>query len=575
MRVSTSANLIAETVTVGVRVMRFARPDLRQYLDDDADSATSPLFREVHDTVLSRLPNGWTLIVNLGLIESINAAFYRCLLHIRKCVQARRGRLVLCGLTTWHNEVFDLFRGPDLFTIVSTEAEARRDVARVPNDPEPLCELWRISLLAKKSGRPLAGSPLHINGLPGQSHPSRTRGAMGRGIHPTDHSAHSTPTRTLSMDTDSMTGQRRAWWKRWLSAALRAPELFFRAVRQGFLNTWPIGLAGLALLLTSAARGEPPPQVRGDSPGPPSRSQATPRLSDAQRGLLEVGAIGLLALLIAQLARTKEPRNGQRTWRLSWHAVMAGERRRRSMPEPGHSAGLRRQRTDQNDSSTAADVSYDPLPALCPHRWIGRRRASLAALTLLGAPALAQADKPEDKQLPEVTHFVSGRKEIKVECFSPSRRGKHPVLITLHAVDGIGGEFAKPYHTVAKMYAYQGYVVHLVHYFDRTGATKKDVDGYRKLFLTYFKSKEPRPEDLKRINELSDAWTDVVRDAVKFARAQPNVDDERVVLVGFSLGGCLALTAAAGPELKLAAVVEFFGTLPRELRPGLQKMPPT
>jgi dienelactone hydrolase len=203
----------------------------------------------------------------------------------------------------------------------------------------------------------------------------------------------------------------------------------------------------------------------------------------------------------------------------------------------------------------------------------GRGLLALAVLALLGAPAGAEAPDPVSNR--EVKHFVSGGKEIAVDCFSPTRRGKHPVLITLHAVDGVDGDFAKPYHAVAKMYANQGYVVHLVHYFERTGATKQDVDGYRKLFLTHFKSKEPRPEDLKRIKELSDTWSDVVRDALKFAKAQPNVDDERVVLVGFSLGGCLALSVAARPEVKLAAVVEFFGTLPRELRASLEKMPPT
>jgi hypothetical protein len=130
MRVSAGGNLIVETVTLGVRVMRFARPDLRQYLYDAADAATSPLFREIHGAVLSDLPRGWTLVVNLGVIEPINAAFYRCLLHLRKCVQARQGKLVLCGLGPLHQEVFDLFRGPDLFTIVRTEAEGRRVVRR-------------------------------------------------------------------------------------------------------------------------------------------------------------------------------------------------------------------------------------------------------------------------------------------------------------------------------------------------------------------------------------------------------------------------------------------------------------
>jgi anti-anti-sigma regulatory factor len=138
MRVSTTGKLIVETATVGVRVLRFTRPDLRQYLDDAGDAATSALFREVNDTVLSSLPKGWTLVINLGLVSPLNSAFYRCLLHIRKCVQARQGRLVLCGLTPRHQEVFDLFRGPELFTIVNTEAEARREVREGLSDLETL-----------------------------------------------------------------------------------------------------------------------------------------------------------------------------------------------------------------------------------------------------------------------------------------------------------------------------------------------------------------------------------------------------------------------------------------------------
>src|SRR5262249_8626572 len=142
-----------------------------------------------------------------------------------------------------------------------------------------------------------------------------------------------------------------------------------------------------------------------------------------------------------------------------------------------------------------------------------------------------------------------------VECFAPAQAGKCPLLVTLHAVDGADGECSKPYHAAARLYAEQGYVVYLVHYFDRTGAARKDVAGYRELFVNYFRGQEPRAEDLKRIKALSDAWVEVVCDAVKFARAEPGVDGERVALVGFSLGGCLALAAAARPELKLAAVV--------------------
>jgi len=135
MRISARGNLIVETAALGVRVMRFARPDVRQYLDDDGEAATSPLFREIQGAVLSDLGEGWTLVVNMGLIDPINAAFYRCLLGIREHVRARGGRLVLCGLSAQHQEIFDLFRGPWVFTIVSTEAEACRSRPRVAGRP--------------------------------------------------------------------------------------------------------------------------------------------------------------------------------------------------------------------------------------------------------------------------------------------------------------------------------------------------------------------------------------------------------------------------------------------------------
>src|SRR4051794_6612187 len=123
MRISARGNLVVETVVLGVRVMRFARPDLRQYLDDAGNAPTSPLFREMQDAALATLADGAVLVVNLGLIGPINAAFYRCLLCLRERVRARHGRLVLCGLSPQHQEIFELFRGPQVFTIARTEAE--------------------------------------------------------------------------------------------------------------------------------------------------------------------------------------------------------------------------------------------------------------------------------------------------------------------------------------------------------------------------------------------------------------------------------------------------------------------
>jgi anti-anti-sigma regulatory factor len=146
MRTSSRGNLIVETLAPGIRAMRFARPDMRQHLDDEGDAATSPLFREIEHAALANLPADGTLVVNLGLVDLIGAAFYRCLLDIRRHLHARHGWLILCGLRPRHQEVFELFRGPEVFTIVSTEVEACRHV----RDRQG----YMATLRCQNSGRP-------------------------------------------------------------------------------------------------------------------------------------------------------------------------------------------------------------------------------------------------------------------------------------------------------------------------------------------------------------------------------------------------------------------------------------
>jgi anti-anti-sigma regulatory factor len=132
MRFSIGGNLIIETAALGIRVVRFARPDLRKYLYDDADIGKCPLFREVRHSALSDLARGWALLVNLRLVEPFTAALYRCLLLIRQEVLARQSHLVLCGLSPEHEEIFQLFQAHRLFTIVRTEAEAIREAQAYP-----------------------------------------------------------------------------------------------------------------------------------------------------------------------------------------------------------------------------------------------------------------------------------------------------------------------------------------------------------------------------------------------------------------------------------------------------------
>jgi hypothetical protein len=126
MRISTCGNLVVEAAARGVRVARFARPDLRPHLYDNADPARCPLFREVRDAALTDLAAGATLVLNLGLVGPFPAALYSCLLLVRRCLQARSARLMLCGLSEEHEELFRLLQGHRVFTVARTEAEAVR-----------------------------------------------------------------------------------------------------------------------------------------------------------------------------------------------------------------------------------------------------------------------------------------------------------------------------------------------------------------------------------------------------------------------------------------------------------------
>jgi carboxymethylenebutenolidase len=54
-------------------------------------------------------------------------------------------------------------------------------------------------------------------------------------------------------------------------------------------------------------------------------------------------------------------------------------------------------------------------------------------------------------------------------------------------------------------------------------------------------------------------------DAVSFVARQPQVDPERIGLLGFSLGAYLALSASA-IDSRIQAVVEFFGGMPKEMK---------
>ncbi len=185
------------------------------------------------------------------------------------------------------------------------------------------------------------------------------------------------------------------------------------------------------------------------------------------------------------------------------------------------------------------------------------RPASIALLSTLAlAGHLARADDPPAPvpapAMPVEATFDSGGKPITVEVFEPKGDGKHPAVLIFHGAGGmrVGGP---AFREAGRRLAEGGYLALVVHYFDRTNTDSADGPAMAKHYRT---------------------WMDTLADSIAYAKGRPDVDPDRVGLIGFSLGAYLALSESSRND-GVAAVAEYFGGLPRELAAGLTKMPPT
>jgi dienelactone hydrolase len=147
--------------------------------------------------------------------------------------------------------------------------------------------------------------------------------------------------------------------------------------------------------------------------------------------------------------------------------------------------------------------------------------------------------------------FTSGGVPVAYDAFLPNRNGQRfPAIIGLHGSAGGHASMSDP----ARMLAEQGFAIYVLHYFDRTGTTGV---AEKQTAVRHFP-----------------VWGKTVWDAISHLEAQPQVDAQRIGLLGFSLGAYLALSeAAVDPRVK--AVVEFFGGFPREMKFFMRRLCPT
>jgi carboxymethylenebutenolidase len=135
--------------------------------------------------------------------------------------------------------------------------------------------------------------------------------------------------------------------------------------------------------------------------------------------------------------------------------------------------------------------------------------------------------------------YQSGGASIAMEQIELPAVGAHPAVLVLHGSMGAGsywmGRFAP---TLTRL----GISVYAPRYLQKTrtlmATSKKIFDG------KHFP-----------------AWLAAVRDAVSYVAERPSVDARRIGLLGFSLGGYLAM-ALATEDPRIRAVIELSGGLP-------------
>lgn len=145
--------------------------------------------------------------------------------------------------------------------------------------------------------------------------------------------------------------------------------------------------------------------------------------------------------------------------------------------------------------------------------------------------------------------FSSSGVPVRIDSFIPIGGSRFPAVIALHGSGGFHEGFA---NDPARLLASNGFAVFILHYFERTGTSWADRTTIERNFPV---------------------WMSVVKDAITHIGMSPSVDRRRIGLLGFSLGGYLAVSVAA-TDARVKAVVEFFGGLPNELATNVHAMPP-
>lgn len=151
--------------------------------------------------------------------------------------------------------------------------------------------------------------------------------------------------------------------------------------------------------------------------------------------------------------------------------------------------------------------------------------------------------------------FTSVGKPVDEYHCAPAGNGPHPAVVILHGASG-QKEVANPsFEKMCGQLADQGYYAEFIEYYSQTEAVGPDNPAATRKYFP--------------------VWLAEIQSGLDALDKNPAVDPHRVALMGFSLGSFLSLSVGAIDPDQVAAIVEYYGGLPRRLEGGAKTMPPT
>ncbi len=154
--------------------------------------------------------------------------------------------------------------------------------------------------------------------------------------------------------------------------------------------------------------------------------------------------------------------------------------------------------------------------------------------------------------------YTSQGRTIAADVFIPTAAGQRPACLVLHGTFGLLPQYRSDLYSFGEALADAGVLAVMPHYFERTGTVAGPTAA------------------LAIAASLSD-WVSACADGLVFTGRDVRVDPGRLGVVGFSLGGHIAMTLAMAPPpgVTVKCVVDFFGpTLGPTLFGNRASMPP-